>query len=141
MPARNAWRGIRAAGRLNQSLLEQLGIGLTDSNGGKYSCLVSAARMIRVQAVILKLAIIHDRTVAIRQLHLETSVSDHCLLTNRSVVFVPLKPRLDAIVTTATRWSKAAGNSARQRQLLPPPIVISSAPDPTMADPWTPCGA
>jgi len=80
---RSAWPSFRVAGRPKQGLSEYFGIGLTNSNGRKYPCLVSASWMIRVQAVLLKLATIDNRTFAIRQLHLGTSVADRRLLTIR----------------------------------------------------------
>jgi hypothetical protein len=78
----DAWPGIRVAGRPKERLPEHLDIALADSNGRKYPCLISASWMIRVQAVLLKLAAIDNRTFAIRQLHLETRVADRRLLTN-----------------------------------------------------------
>ena len=49
---------------------------LMDSNCREHPCLVSSMRMLGIQAVLLKLSTIDYRVLAIRQLHVETSVTE-----------------------------------------------------------------
>jgi hypothetical protein len=82
---RDAWPGVLAPGCRKEGCDEFLRIGWKYPDRGEYSRLISASWMIGVQAVPPKLLTIDDRTVAIRQLHLPTSLTDRHLLTICSV--------------------------------------------------------
>src|SRR5262245_6957377 len=81
--AGGAWLGLSVSGRHNQGFAEYLGICLPDANGCEDPRLMSATRMMRVQAVLFEFSAFDNGPLAIRQLHLGTSVADRCLLTIR----------------------------------------------------------
>jgi hypothetical protein len=67
---RNAQLGFGVAGCCEDGRPEFFRVGVPDSDRCKHPCLVSAARVLRVQAVPLQLPIIDDGALAIGQLHL-----------------------------------------------------------------------
>lgn len=61
--------------RLEQRLSEHMGIGLMNSECGKHTGLVPATRVLEVQTILLKLSVVDNGPITVRQLHLTMSLT------------------------------------------------------------------
>ena len=68
--------GLLTASRVQQPIPKDVRIRSIDSEGGEYSSFVPASGMLEIEAISLKLRIIHHGLLAIRQLHLRSRVKN-----------------------------------------------------------------